>query len=837
MTQYSHLFIPDIVKQSLAFSSRAAGGGSTTIPLRNRAEHATFLQQRFDAVRDENAELKRENAAIALPSRTGTYIEFASAMNCDLISNSLEDQRAGIRLLNIRHIAAENNQTQTFATVYVPHGKESKLIEKLNKYATEETATGKPKNDKLFRSIEDVNLALLKGIWTDKLDKFPSEQNDWYEVWIRIDSEEDLHAQHSRFINILNQLGISFKDNLILNFPERSVFFVYGNRILFSQLLASSDQLAEMRSGQILTSFISKECRGEQLEWINDLTNRLLIQDESNSAICVLDSGVNNGHPLLTSIIKDENCGNVTSEVASDLNGHGTAMCGLAIYGNLAEHLASNSPIIVNNKICSVKLLPNRYENPKDIWGALTGQAVSISEILLPRKNLCYCMAITSQESENGKPSSWSGEVDSLTYNNGNNGRLFLISAGNIQSDEYDIFNNYPSGNSLRKIQDPAQSWNGVAVGAFTNLVALDNVDLREYRRVAPSGGISPFSRTSILWDSKSIIKPEIMFEGGNIYETHDDIFKYSTHQDLELTTTSSRFQLGGYFDTLSATSAATALASKLAGEIQAKYPDLWAESVRGLLVHSAKWTKQMESQFPVSNRADMQRRLRFCGYGVPSERRALFSSENGVTYIAQESIQPFIKGRGDSQPKINEMHLFVLPWPKEVLQDLGEINVSMRITLSYFIEPAPGEIGWKDKYKYANCGLRFDVNNEGEDERAFMLRINKLIEAEEDEERGKNDSSRWLIGTDNRNRGSIHSDELNLTAAQLATCNMIAVFPIGGWWKSRTNLKCYNKSIRYSLLVSLDTPLEEIDLYNVIKTKIENLIPVPVDIEIPIRN
>ena len=46
-----------------------------------------------------------------------------------------------------------------------------------------------------------------------------------------------------------------------------------------------------------------------------------------------------------------------------------------------------------------------------------------------------------------------------------------------------------------------------------------------------------------------------------------------------------------------------------------------------------------MEEQFPVikGNRADMERRLRHCGYGVPSEERAFYSTENGLTYIAQE--------------------------------------------------------------------------------------------------------------------------------------------------------------------------------------------------------
>lgn len=30
-------------------------------------------------------------------------------------------------------------------------------------------------------------------------------------------------------------------------------------------------------------------------------------------------------------------------------------------------------------------------------------------------------------------------------------------------------------------------------------------------------------------------------------------------------------------------------------------------------------------------------------------------------------------------------------------------------------IEPSPGEVGWKYKYRYASCGLRFDVINSNE--------------------------------------------------------------------------------------------------------------------------
>lgn len=414
-----------------------------------------------------------------------------------------------------------------------------------------------------------------------------------------------------------------------------------------------------------------------------------------------------------------------------------------------------------------------------------------------------------------------------------------MVSAGNISDvngQDRGIVEQYPTGNSLRPIQNPAQAWNCVTVGAYTTLIANNSQKLQGYERVAPSGGISPFSRTSSLWKKSALIKPEVMFEGGNLAIKRDAQFPFSADEDLQLLTTNNSYLTRGYFDVINATSAATALASKFAGKLQDKYPNLWAESIRGLIVHSAKWTQCMEEQFPARNRAEMEQRLRFCGYGVPCEDRALYSYGNGLTYIAQEIIQPFIKERGSGAVKINEMHFFEFPWPKEILEQLAEVEVSMKITLSYFIEPAPGEIGWKDKYRYASCGLRFDVNNENEDRRAFQLRINKAIEAEDNEERGKNDSTRWTIGTDNRNKGSIHSDELKLTAAQLATCNLIAVYPIGGWWKTRTNLKKYNSKLRYSLIVSLDTPIENVDMYINVKNKIETIIQTPIEVEIPIN-
>ena len=77
------------------------------------------------------------------------------------------------------------------------------------------------------------------------------------------------------------------------------------------------------------------------------------------------------------------------------------------------------------------------------------------------------------------------------------------------------------------------------------------------------------------------------------------------------------------------------------------------------------------------------------------------------------------------------------------------------------------------------------------------------------------------ILGTNNRNVGSIHSDIWEDTAANLAENRYIAVYPGGGWWKERKYFEKYDSKIKYSLIVSISTPEETIDLYSSIENKI----------------
>lgn len=59
---------------------------------------------------------------------------------------------------------------------------------------------------------------------------------------------------------------------------------------------------------------------------------------------------------------------------------------------------------------------------------------------------------------------------------------------------------------------------------------------------------------------------------------------------------------------------------------------------------------------------------------------------------------------------------------------------VAMKVTLSYYIEPAPEQKGWNNKYRYASSALRFEVINKNQIKDDFLKRIN--AEAREDEKK-----------------------------------------------------------------------------------------------------
>ncbi len=254
-----------------------------------------------------------------------------------------------------------------------------------------------------------------------------------------------------------------------------------------------------------------------------------------------------------------------------------------------------------------------------------------------------------------------------------------------------------------------------------------------DYEAIAPEGGLSPFSTTSLTWQDRWPLKPDAVLEGGNVARSP---LGPSSMDSLSLLTAFYRPNERP-FTTTCATSAATAQAARLAACIMAEYPELWPETIRGLLIHSAEWTQAMRQAYlPAAgkpSKADYARLIRRCGFGVPDLDRALWSVANSPTMVVEESFHPF-RRVNSRQPALRDMQLHRLPWPVEILEDLGDEPVEMRVTLSYFIEPNPSNRGVRSRYRYESHGLRFDVKRPSETVANFRNRINL---AARDEEQG----------------------------------------------------------------------------------------------------
>nr|WP_161967356.1 S8 family peptidase [Fimbriiglobus ruber] len=551
--------------------------------------------------------------------------------------------------------------------------------------------------------------------------------------------------------------------------------------------------------------------------------------------MCVLDGGVVL-NPLLASALDSADCHrydpNWPLADAPDLpaarkHSHGSEMAGVVLYGrHLADLLAGTELHALTHRLESVRILPPKpYENERRLYGAITSQAISRVEIAAPDRVRSFCMAVTTDGRDRGRPSSWSGVVDQICGGFADqNPRLFFLSAGNTDPNER---HRYPESNDTDPVQDPGQAWNAITVGACTDRVTYDHDRFPGYAPIAPAGDLSPSSTTSLTWDKPWPYKPDFVLEGGNQI-AHTDKRWVMDPDDMTMLTTA-HATTGRVLADFRDTSAATAQAAGIAAALQAVYPKLWPETIRGLLVHSAEWTDRMRAAFG-DKKTDHINRLRRYGYGVPSLARARDSARDSLTMVIEQAIQPFTKEGSDIKTK--EMGLHNLPWPKDQLLELGETKVTMRVTLSYFIEPKPGrrEGFVKHRHRYQSHGLRFEVKRPQETLDDFRKRVSQAARHEEEEFEAVGDTSGWELGPQLRTRGSIHCDWWTGTAADLANSGVIAVYPVSGWWRESKG-NDWSKEARYALLVSiraepvrvavsLFTPTE-IDLYSPIQTTI----------------
>ena len=786
------------------------GGGRPPSDVPDRAAHARVLLQAIDALPNIGTE--------GLP---GVYLEVKSRPNQRLKRDSLDS--SSITLLRYESGIDSGGATDS-ATLFATAKGVANLRKKVAEFETEDTLArekdgaivpGRPKNAGLVQSLAAITEAGLRALWRGPQAKFPNEDGPvHWEIWLRPE-------EVNRFVEQAAAYGINIGSDR-LTFPEDTVVLGQGTRDNLALAVRRLAGVRALAAPAVTADFFDSLDVQEQAAWVAELAQRTTYPSAADTGfVTLLDTGVSRAHPLIMPVLNAED--RHAAEPAwgvEDTKGHGTQLAGLALFGDLTTPLQIIQPVAIRNRLESVKLLPDAGTNPHDMLGAITRRAIDMVEVTDRRRTFTMAATTDDDTPHDGAPTSWSAEMDKLAA--GVSGdvkikRLFLISAGNT-----DNFN-FGSGNYLdhcdhedNEIQSPAQAWNPLCIGAFTEKTTLPSHEA--LTPVAPMGDLSPSSRTA-SWSSHWPLKPDVVLEGGNW--AAGVVPPPLRHGWLSLLTTHHNYPQRSFCFSHD-TSAATALAAKQITELWSDYPSLWPETIRGLYVASARWTDQMKSHLPVKpQKADFVRLFRRYGYGVPNLERARRSASNALTLIVQDVITPYGLSRKTKRDIYNEMRLFTLPWPVEELRKLGTAQVTLRVALSSFVSPNPSEASRGSRYRYASHNLRFKLNRADENEQQFIARISKTAEPVGVQ---SNEDDLWDFGSDRRDVGSLHIDQLTCRASDLARRNLLAVHPVAGWWKAKSRLRDVLPSVRFALIIEIDAHEVEAELYAEVQLHVANM-------------
>jgi hypothetical protein len=816
-------------------------GRSPEIPPRNRNAHGNAISQQY-AVLLSHFEERQAHAPEPITDDTGIYVEIVGFPDIELPLDKLDNRDFKLRSC---HKVADRE----VATVFIPESRRHAFQNKVTQYLTRDGIGGKPANQGLIDSIAEIKLANLRSFWTDAPERYPdnSQQQLWWELWLKKRPNDPATVDIAR--QLAQRLGAEL-GNTSLSFFDSFVILIKASAEQLESAPELIANLEELRRAKETPNVVVSMSHKDQREWAEDLRERIQLDEGTTTAIAILDTGVNYNHPILSQVCTEWHAERwkpdwphydnyQPANPLAPYNDHGSRQAGLAALGELDEALLDTADIQLNHRIESGRILPPSGNNPPELYGAITVGTAAKLEINNPDYARVYSLAVTAEaESIGGQPSSWSAEIDQFSSGmEDDKPRLFIISAGNNTTISPAV--DYWDQLHLAEIDDPAQAWNAITVGAYTEKTTNDNPQFDGWSPLAVPGDLSPTSRSSVYWAwrKQAPYKPDVVAEGGNCLLSPDR--SEVTDEDVVSLLTTSGRTTGQLFETNRDTSAACALVSRQAAILMSEYPEYWPETIRALLVHSAEWTPRMWERFGILHRqhsAAVAKKtlLRCAGYGVPNLERARYSANHALTLIAQDTLQPYTKNPNagaSTDPKLNEMQLYQLPWPIQALQQLPpEQEVRLRVTLSYFIEPNPGRRGYRQRYSYQSHGLRFNVIRPGQTLENFRAAINKIANDEVADYQGvEGDGEGWLLGPQLRTRGSLHSDTWTGTAADLTDMHTIAVYPVGGWWKYRASEERWQNRVRYSLIVSIDVPDEEVDIYS----EIENMIEARVEIEV----
>lgn len=406
---------------------------------------------------------------------------------------------------------------------------------------------------------------------------------------------------------------------------------------------------------------------------------KMLPPEESDSVICIVDSGVSSGNPFLETVVKESESQSFVADnsSAADEYNHGSGVASLAAFQEL--NLSSGAENKARAWIVNARILDaNNSIRTRLLSKVLTEVATTYAAKGVQIFNLSVCVENKSWSEINrraAKRSSWvARRIDQLSRDHD---VVFVISAGNLTLPQVNRFiregGEYPAYfiSDECKLLDPSQAALAITVGS---VAPGSSVVMADGTVVAPQLCPSPFTRIGpgILGE----IKPEVVDFGGNWIRDFS-LPRVRTNSGTNIMMASNCLTPAVHHEAGTSFAAPkishklarilTDLKSVVSGRVSAPL-------LRAALINSSSVRTQGGDSDPVTEFREsfgsLHSSAQLFGYGTPDITKATFGNEYMSTCFYQ------------GQLEVDQVAFFRIPIPRELKSAVGKKRLF--VTVAY---------------------------------------------------------------------------------------------------------------------------------------------------------
>lgn len=401
----------------------------------------------------------------------------------------------------------------------------------------------------------------------------------------------------------------------------------------------------------------------------------IINSEEELPIIGIIDTGIS-ATTALGSIIIEDRTFTLNGDPLVDLAnrqrlGHGTPVAGLAALGKLNHSNSFNGEVRADAKLLSIKISENGNGQISeiDLIKMLYDVKVKYPQIKIFTLTTCY----NRFKNVNEDFSDYTFALDKFAYDT--DSLIFICTANNDDcindNSAYDL--TYFNSNNTN-LCTPADSMNNMTIGS-----AGDNLGTGAFMGIS-SGREFPalYSRKghvdlSLVFPknktNKNYFKPDIIESGGDVGFYNSTTLDWT--DDAAMGLISARPEIGLVNE--AGTSFATPLAANLAAKIQKQYPELNSQTIKALIINSASLNK-----IPF-DKSIKKMHNRVAGHGFVDNFKSVFSNENSVTLILEDSITD------------DDLKVYPINFPKYLIDDdLGKQNGIVKVTATLCFSFSP---------------------------------------------------------------------------------------------------------------------------------------------------